>query len=67
MSGVVRDVSSHILHNPVYGYIVVFILEAGFLAFSLYLLKSISVQRFQDQVHKISFAEKAEFLNESAG
>ena len=66
MSGVVRDISSQILHNPVYGYIVVFILEAGFLAFSLYLLKNISVNRFKDQVQHISLSEKAEYLNESA-
>jgi len=66
MSGVVRDISSQILHNPVYGYIVVFILEAGFLAFSLYLLKNISVNRFKDQVQHITLAEKAEYLNESA-
>jgi BCD family chlorophyll transporter-like MFS transporter len=67
MSGFVRDISSQILHNPVYGYIVVFVLEAGFLGFSLYLLRSISVNRFKDQVEKISITEKAEFLNESAG
>jgi len=67
MSGVVRDVASFILNNPVFGYIVVFVLEAGFLAFSLYLLKSISVKRFQDQVHKIGYVEKAEYLNDSAG
>jgi BCD family chlorophyll transporter-like MFS transporter len=66
MSGFVRDISSQILHNPVYGYIVVFILEAGFLAFSLYLLKNTSVNRFKDQVHKISLTDKAEYLNESA-
>jgi BCD family chlorophyll transporter-like MFS transporter len=67
MSGFVRDISSQILHNPVYGYIVVFVLEAGFLGFSLYLLRSISVNRFKDQVQHISITEKAEFLNESAG
>lgn len=66
MSGFVRDISSQLLHNPVYGYIVVFVLEAGFLAFSLYLLKSISVNRFKDQVQHITLAEKAELLNESA-
>jgi BCD family chlorophyll transporter-like MFS transporter len=67
ISGFVRDISSQILHNPVYGYIVVFVIEAGFLAFSLYLLKNISVNRFKDQVQNISLVEKAEFLNESAG
>jgi len=67
ISGFVRDISSQILHNPVYGYIVVFVIEAGFLGFSLYLLKNISVNRFKDQVQNISLVEKAEFLNESAG
>jgi BCD family chlorophyll transporter-like MFS transporter len=67
MSGVVRDIAASILLNPVYGYMVVFIIEAGMLAISLILLRKISVNKFQDQVHKISLTEKAEFLNEAAG
>lgn len=65
MSGVVRDVASNILHDPVNGYLVVFILEAAMLAFSLILLRKISVSRFQDQVHNISITEKAEYLQEA--
>jgi len=45
---------------------VVFIIEAGMLVVSLILLKEISVRSFQDQVQKISLAEKAELLNEVA-
>jgi BCD family chlorophyll transporter-like MFS transporter len=67
MSGVVRDVATNLLHNPVNGYLVVFIIEASMLAISLVLLRKISVRKFQDQVHKLSFSEKAEFLNEVAG
>jgi len=65
MSGVVRDIAANILHNPVNGYLVVFILEAGILAFSLILLRKISVTKFQDQVHNISLTEKAEYLQEA--
>lgn len=67
MSGVVRDVATNLLHNPVNGYLVVFIIEATMLAISLVLLRKISVSKFQDQVHHLSFAEKAELLNETAG
>lgn len=67
MSGLVRDVASFILNNPVYGYLVVFILEAGMLVISLVLLRSISVKKFQDQVHKVNITEKAEYLNDIAG
>ena len=67
MSGVVRDISAQILNNPVYGYMVVFIIEAGMLVVSLILLRKISVQRFQDQVHNVNLVDKAQYLNESAG
>jgi len=67
MSGVVRDVATNLLRNPINGYLVVFIIEAAMLAVSLILLRSISVRKFQDQVHKLSFSEKAEFFNETAG
>jgi len=66
MSGVVRDIAAQLLNNPVYGYMVVFIIEAGMLVVSLILLQEISVRSFQDQVQKISLAEKAELLNEVA-
>jgi len=49
------------------GYLVVFIIEAGLLAFSLVLLRKISVTKFQDQVHNISLTEKAEYLQEAVG
>ena len=67
MGGVVRDIATQILNNPVYGYMVVFIIEAGMLVVSLILLRKISVQRFQDQVHNVNLVDKAQYLNESAG
>jgi BCD family chlorophyll transporter-like MFS transporter len=65
LSGVVRDIAANMLHDPVNGYLVVFILEAGMLAFSLILLRKISVTKFQDQVHTISLTEKTEYLQEA--
>ncbi|MDO9087156.1 MAG: BCD family MFS transporter [Anaerolineaceae bacterium] len=65
MGGVLRDISAQILNNSVYGYIVVFIVEAGMLVISLILLRKISVHNFQDQVKHIDLAEKAAYLSES--
>jgi BCD family chlorophyll transporter-like MFS transporter len=65
MGGVIRDLAAQILNNSVYGYIVVFVVEAGMLAISLILLRKISVHNFQDQVRHISITEKAALLNEN--
>ncbi len=62
MSGVIRDIATQIINNSVYGYIVVFILEAGMLAVSLVLLQKISVKKFQKEAREISFSDKAALL-----
>jgi BCD family chlorophyll transporter-like MFS transporter len=65
MSGVVRDVIAQIAHNPVLGYITVFVLQAMLLLFSLAMLARIDVQQFRRQTN-LSAAERAALMHESS-
>jgi BCD family chlorophyll transporter-like MFS transporter len=53
MSGVVRDVLSALVSSPAFGYIVVFGIEAAFLALSLLMLRAINVAAFQQQARSV--------------
>jgi len=64
MGGMVRDLFSNLLSNPVSGYLVVFILEAMMLAVSVFLLRKIDVSSFKKQVGTINIKEKAALLND---
>jgi len=66
MGGVVRDLSSNVLHNPVSGYLVVFIIEAMMLVVSVILLRKIDVSSFKKQVGSINLKEKVALLNDLA-
>lgn len=62
LAGVVRDVVAQISHDPVIGYVTVFIIEAGLLVLSLFMLKRIDVNRFRQE--SPSLTERAAWLNE---
>lgn len=49
LGGALRDVITHVSQNPLAGYLAVFLIEAGFLVVSLFMLRSINVQAFHDQ------------------
>jgi BCD family chlorophyll transporter-like MFS transporter len=64
-SGAVRDISSDLFNNPVGGYVVVFLLQAAMLAFSLILLRRIDVSAFQKRAASISLVERAALASET--
>ncbi|PKO13192.1 MAG: MFS transporter [Chloroflexi bacterium HGW-Chloroflexi-10] len=66
MGGMVRDVATQVLQNPVSGYLVVFILEIILLVVSLFLLKNININKFKKQVGELTLSEKAALLGDSA-
>ena len=66
MGGMVRDLFTNLLSNPVSGYLVVFILEAMMLVVSVFLLRKIDVSSFKKQVGTINIKEKAALLNDLA-
>lgn len=59
LGGVVRDLVTEVARNPVSGYIVVFAIEAGLIAASLYLLGRIDVRAFQHQANQAGLFERA--------
>jgi len=64
LSGAVRDLVAFMAHNPVIGYITVFIIQAGLLLLSLRMLGRIDVQSFRRQSQ--SAVERAALLNEAS-
>jgi BCD family chlorophyll transporter-like MFS transporter len=64
MGGMIRDLFSGLLSNPVSGYLIVFILEACMLFVSVILLRKIDVTSFKKQVSAINLNEKAAMLND---
>lgn len=66
MGGVVRDLSTKLMDNAVYGYTTVFVLETIMLVISLFLLRNINVSKFKEQVNQLTLSEKAALMNESA-
>lgn len=63
LGGAVRDVVSTFTGNARAGYIVVFLLEAGLLGLSLWMLARIDVQHFR-QLERLSMTERAELMND---
>jgi BCD family chlorophyll transporter-like MFS transporter len=62
LSGVVRDLFTHVGNNPLTGYIVVFVIEAVLLVLSLVMLARVDVQKFRSQA--LSTSERAAVMNE---
>lgn len=52
LGGVLRDSATHLVLNPVWGYLVVFIVEALFLLLSLWLLRRIDVGAFRKKAYQ---------------
>jgi BCD family chlorophyll transporter-like MFS transporter len=59
LSGVVRDILTQVLQNPVLAYVSVFMILALLLLVSLLLLRRISVAAFRERAKSISVIEKA--------
>ena len=66
MGGVVRDVTTRLFNNAIYGYVTVFVLETIMLVISLFLLRNINIDKFKEQVNNLTLTEKAALMNESA-
>ncbi|MEW6180278.1 MAG: BCD family MFS transporter [Chloroflexota bacterium] len=63
-SGVLRDLIGLLTGSPLAGYEMVFLLFAVSLSVSLFLLRRITVQGFQEHSRPLSFAERAAALND---
>jgi BCD family chlorophyll transporter-like MFS transporter len=67
LGGVVRDLVTHLAHNPVTGYVVVFGIEATLLFVSLLLLRRIDTGAFLEQADRQTLAERAALMGEAQG
>ncbi len=65
MGGVLRDIFAWITRSPITGYQVVFALEALLLVASLWMLRAINVQVFQENSHDLTLNDRAALMNES--
>jgi BCD family chlorophyll transporter-like MFS transporter len=65
LGGAVRDVVTQIAHNPVSGYVIVFIIEAIMLGVSLLMLRRIDVAAFQGAAEEASLIERAAIASEA--
>ncbi len=59
LSGLARDLVTYLAHNPLYGYTLVFLIEAAMLILSLYILRTIDVNAFRQQSTDHSVIERA--------
>lgn len=64
LSGVVRDIMTQVTQSPIFGYVLVFAIEAGFLIISLYLLNRIDVRVFLTRAGQKSVLERAAIVND---
>jgi BCD family chlorophyll transporter-like MFS transporter len=64
LSGLVRDILTQVLQNPVYAYVAVFSLLAALLLFSLLLLRRIDVATFRREDEEFTFIEQAALAGE---
>lgn len=64
LGGVVRDLVTNALQNPVNGYVLVFGIEAAMLLASLFILRRIDVKAFHRQAEQPSLFEKAAIAND---
>jgi BCD family chlorophyll transporter-like MFS transporter len=64
LSGAVRDVVTQVTQAALSGYLVVFAIEAGFIAVSLWMLSRIDVSKFQRQTSAAPLLERAAMAGE---
>ena len=64
LSGVVRDVLTQVLQDPVLAYVSVFSILALLLFISLLLLRRINVSAFREKAHTSSVIEKAALVSD---
>ena len=62
LSGVVRDMVAYLSGNDLWGYVVVFLIQAGLLVISLFMLARVNVDLFRRQ--SLSVTERAALLQE---
>ena len=69
MSGVVRDIFSVLVSSQALGYVVVFGIEAAFLALSLVMLRAVNVAAFQEQAtsERRDLLEQAVLMSDALG
>lgn len=65
VSGVVRDVLTRVLQDPVLAYVLVFSILALLLLISLIILRRINVAAFREQASKITVIEKAALASDA--
>lgn len=65
VGGALRDILATILLNPVFGYVVVFSIEAGLLLWSLLILRRIDVSSFRRQAQETGLVERASLATDA--
>jgi BCD family chlorophyll transporter-like MFS transporter len=64
LAGVVRDSAAQVVQRPVFGYLVVFVIEVMLLLISLWLLGQIDVGRFRQRAEKMNLLERSALAND---
>ena len=64
LAGVVRDVFAYAFNAPLVGYMVVFLVQAGFMVISLFMLPHIDTGRFRSEAH-LDLSERAAMANDA--
>ncbi|MDZ4159016.1 MAG: BCD family MFS transporter [Anaerolineaceae bacterium] len=62
MSGMIRDLATYLLQNPVNGYIVVFSIQGGMMLVSWFLLRRIDFKEFRSQAGQLNLEENAAII-----
>jgi BCD family chlorophyll transporter-like MFS transporter len=65
LSGAVRDLVAAAAHGDVIGYIVVFLIQAGLLAGSLFLLRRVDISAFRRQAGPATLVERTALAGEA--
>lgn len=66
LGGAVRDIFTQLVQNPVSGYVLVFLIEAGMLLLSLFLLRRIDVSAFRRKTEEeLSLLERTAMAGEA--
>ncbi len=64
LAGVVRDVFAYAFNTPLVGYMVVFLVQAGFMVISLFMLPHIDTGRFRSEA-QMDLSERAALANDA--
>ncbi|MEA4909096.1 MAG: BCD family MFS transporter [Anaerolineaceae bacterium] len=64
-SGAVRDLITQFSQSAIAGYVVVFLLQAGMLLVSWFLLRGLDVERFQQESPPLGVVERSAMINET--